>query len=152
MTPNHEGEVSIGRERDKDPEGTTLNGSQQKEHTQSRLLTKKQLSDMALGIRALSKKLAHLQLKLKVKNVFLLAKAHDSTLIHYTRELAEWLLSKKEENYTVYVENTLECDEDFDTKGLLGKNPCFDGRLRWWDNELCARSPQTFDIVIAVRT
>ena len=51
---------------------------------------------MALGIRELAKKLAHLQLKLKVKNIFILAKAHDQTLIRYTRKLSGWLLEEDE--------------------------------------------------------
>ena len=71
---------------------------------QSRLLTKNQLSDMAFGIRELSKKLSHFKVKLKVRRVFLLTKAHDATLIKHTREVAHWLLSKeREEPYTVSV-------------------------------------------------
>lgn len=93
-TPNREA-INAERKQDKDPEGNDPN-----QHTQSRLLTKRQLSEMALGIRQLAKKLAHLQLKLKVKNIFILTKAHDKTLIHYTRQLAEWLL-EKDEHYNV---------------------------------------------------
>lgn len=63
--------------------------------THSRLLTKKQLSDMAWGVRELSKTLGGIRLKLRVKTVFLLTKAHDETLIEYTREVAAWLLSKE---------------------------------------------------------
>ena len=62
--------------------------------TNSRLLTKKQLVDMAWGVRELSKKLGSIRLRLKVKTVFLLTKAHDEALIVYTREVVEWLLSK----------------------------------------------------------
>lgn len=62
--------------------------------TRSRLLTKRQLSDMALGVRELSKRLGSVRLKLKVKTVFLLTKAHDEGLIGYTSEVVEWLLSK----------------------------------------------------------
>lgn len=58
---------------------------------------------MALDIRELAKKLAHLQVKLKMKNVFILAKAHDQTLIRHTRQLAEWLL-EKDEHYKVCVQ------------------------------------------------
>jgi len=91
-TPNPSG-IEQNRKADKDPPGTPEPG------TQSRLLTKKQLSDMAYGIRELAKRLAHLRLKLNVQNVFVLTKAHDETLIKYTRELAQWLLAK--DNYTV---------------------------------------------------
>ena len=81
---------------DKDPHAH----AEQTQH--SRLLTKKQISDMALGIRELSKKLAQIRLKLHVKNIFILGKAHDETLIKHSRETADWLLTK-DANYNVYV-------------------------------------------------
>ena len=89
-TPSIEA-VNAEKKQDKDPEGNDPS-----QHTQSRLLTKRELSEMALGIRELAKRLAHLQLKLKVKNIFILTKAHDKTLIRYTREMAEWLLEVDE--------------------------------------------------------
>ena len=73
------------------------------DNTESRLLTKKQLSDMALGIRELSKKLGHIRLHLNVKNVFLLTKAHDEELISKTRDLACWLLNNKNQNGIAYT-------------------------------------------------
>ena len=69
--------------------------------THSRLLTKKQLSDMAWGVRELSKRLGSVRLKLRVKTVFLLTKAHDEGLIGYTQEVVEWLLSRDRE--TPYI-------------------------------------------------
>jgi NAD+ kinase len=82
---------------DKDPHGQ----ASQTQH--SRLLTKKQLSDMAFGIRELSKKLSQIRLKLHVKNIFILGKAHDERLINNSRDVADWLLTKDPE-YMVYVE------------------------------------------------
>jgi NAD+ kinase len=75
----------------------------------SRLLTKKQLADMTWGVRELSKKLGSLRLRLKVKTVFILTKAHDEDLIGYTRGVVEWLLSpERSTSYIVYVQpNTL---------------------------------------------
>ncbi len=59
---------------------------------------------MALGVRELSKRLGSVRLKLKVKTVFLLTKAHDEGLIGYTSEVVEWLLSKDQDvPYIVYV-------------------------------------------------
>jgi NAD+ kinase len=128
---------------DKDPH------SHAQETQHSRLLTKKQISDMAFGIRELSKKLAQIRLKLHVKNIFILGKAHDESLIKYTRETTDWLLTKNS-GYRVYVEHTLEDNKIFDKKGLLEKDPSFDGRLKFWTDELCEQKPQTFDIVLAV--
>ena len=72
--------------------------------THSRLLTKKQLSDMTWGVRELSKKLGSLRLRLKVKTVFILTKAHDADLVEYTREVVKWLLSKERNTpYIVYA-------------------------------------------------
>lgn len=74
------------------------------DETHSRLLTKGQLSDMASGVRSLSKTLRHMRLKLRVKAVFVLVKAHDETLISFSRELVDWLLSKERDTpYLVYV-------------------------------------------------
>jgi hypothetical protein len=70
----------------------------------SRLLTKRQLSDMTWGVRELSKKLGNIRLKIKVKSVFLLTKVHDEELITKTREVVQWLLSKDRDTpYIVYV-------------------------------------------------
>jgi len=132
-----------GRKIDKDPHGAT----DQSHH--SRLLTKKQISDMAFGIRELSKKLSQIRIRLHVRNIFILAKAHDETLIKHTRETTDWLLAKYPE-FRVYVENTLEYNKLFDAKGLFEHNPSYQGRLRFWTNELCQEKPQTFDIVLAV--
>ena len=104
---------------------------------------------MAFGIRELSKKLAQIRIKVHVRNIFILAKAHDETLIKHTRETTDWLLTK-DSRYKVYVEETLEHNKLFNAEGLLEKNPEYKGRLRFWTNELCAEKPQSFDIVLAV--
>lgn len=84
---SHEG-LSQKRHIDKDPH----NNVNQVHH--SRLLTKKQISDLTLGIRELSKKLAQLRLQLRVRNVFILTKANDEKLIGYSSEVTDWLLSR----------------------------------------------------------
>ncbi|EMD87759.1 hypothetical protein COCC4DRAFT_143233 [Bipolaris maydis ATCC 48331] len=118
------------------------------EREHSRLLTKKELSDMAFGIRELSKKLSQIRLKLHVKNIFILGKAHDEGLIKHSREVTEWLLTK-DSAYTVYVEQTLKDNHIFNAQELLDKDG-FKGRLKFWTNEMCAQRPQTFDIVLAL--
>jgi NAD+ kinase len=45
----------------------------------------------------------------------------------------------------------MEENERFDAKGLLASDPSFPERLKYWDNEFCAKKPQTFDIVLGVR-
>ena len=100
--PSNEAAVK-SRPADKASETPTPNHESQ---TQSRLLTKKQLSDMAFGIRELAQKLGHIRLILKVKTVFLLTKAHDENLIGYTRKMADWLLNNQNPDgdpYTMQV-------------------------------------------------
>ncbi|KAL9638539.1 MAG: hypothetical protein Q9164_001493 [Protoblastenia rupestris] len=119
--------------------------------THSRLLTKRQLSDMAWGVRELSKRLGSVRLRLKVKAVFVLTKAHDESLIGYTRELVDWLLSiERDTPYIVYVEDTLKHNSKFDAQGMLSHEPSREGRLKFWTNDLAATHPNTFDFVITL--
>lgn len=128
----------------------------------SRLLTKKELSDMAWGVRELSKRLGSIRLKLKVKTVFILTKAHDETLICNTREVVKWLLSPDRlVRYTVWVEDNLRKNKKFDSNGLVkemesqyadkkeefGKS---EKRLRYWSNDMCRDKPHTFDFVVTL--
>jgi NAD+ kinase len=131
----------------------------------SRLLTKRQLSDMAWGVRELSKRLGSIRLKLKVKTVFLLTKAHDETLIWNTREVAKWLLSpERKVRYTVWVEENLRDNKKFNAQGLFDElNEWYDKdqeakdeerklhkRLRYWNNDMCRTRPHTFDFVVTL--
>ncbi|KAI9889042.1 MAG: hypothetical protein M1814_006045 [Vezdaea aestivalis] len=136
-TENNEAEPSAGNAHD--------------HATHSRLLTKKQLSEMAWGVRELSKRLGSIRMKIRVRRVFLLTKAHDEELIGYTRKLAAWLLSnERATQYIVYVENTLEHNSKFDAEGLIGHDPSNKTRLRYWTAELCRRHPTTFDFVVTL--
>jgi NAD+ kinase len=135
----------------------------------SRLLTKKQLSDMAWGVRELSKRLGRVNLKLKVRTVFIVTKAHDEMLIHHTREVAKWLLSEEREvPYIVYVEERLRDNKKFDAESLFEelrlaaeKEGPKDGeangnlgrhnrRLRFWTTDMCRARPHSFDFVITL--
>jgi NAD+ kinase len=119
----------------------------------SRLLSKKQLADMAYNIRELSKKLGTIRVLLKVRNVFLLTKAHDKKLFSKTREMTKWLLRQRNtegQPYTVWVEETLENNDIFDAKSIIDEDPSFKDRLKYWNNELCRKKPHTFEICLAL--
>ncbi|QSZ37355.1 hypothetical protein DSL72_009453 [Monilinia vaccinii-corymbosi] len=128
--------------------------------THSRLLTKKQLSDMAWGVRELSKRLGSIRLKLKVRTVFILTKAHDESLIANTREVTKWLLSpEREVRYTVWVEENLRESKKFDAQGLLDElekseegqvNGDKHKRLRYWSSNMCRTRPHTFDFIVTL--
>ena len=117
----------------------------------SRQLTKRQLSDMAWNVRELSKRLASINLKISVKTVFLVTKAHDPSLINLTREVTKWLLSsERDSQYTVYVEDFLKDLSNFNQKGILDEEPSASGRLKYWNAKLAIEKPQLFDFVVTL--
>jgi NAD+ kinase len=132
----------------------------------SRLLTKKQLSEMAWGVRELSRRLGSMRMKFRVKSIFILTKIYDDDLIPNTRELVRWLLDKEREiRYTVYIERNLKENKHFDAPGLMEElrkeyvaageleeesSKDFSRRLRYWDEPMCRARPHTFDFVITL--
>jgi len=133
----------------------------------SRTLTKKQLSDMAWGVRELSRRLSSMRIRFRVKTVFLLTKVYDQDLIPKTRELTLWLLDRSRDvKYTVYIQDKLKNNKKFDVQGLMeaaAKSYVAAGemdheqamddirrRLRYWDEPMCKSRPQTFDFVITL--
>ncbi|KFA67568.1 hypothetical protein S40285_04249 [Stachybotrys chlorohalonatus IBT 40285] len=133
----------------------------------SRMLTKKQLSDMAWGVRELSRRLSSMRIRFRVKTIFVLTKIHDPDLLIKTRELVRWLLDKdRDVKYTVFVQDTLRGNKKFDAAGLLGEVSsgfAEDGkmeedaarafntkRLRYWNEDMCRERPHTFDFVITL--
>lgn len=139
----------------------------QYENIHSRMLTKKQLSDMAWGVRELSRRLSSMRIRFRVKSIFLLTKIHDSDLIANTRALAQWLLGKgRDVKYVVYVEKALKTNKRFDVGKLvddLARDYAKEGgvdedsarddiqkRLRYWDENMCRSRPHQFDFVITL--
>lgn len=118
---------------------------------QSRHLTKRQLSDMAWNVRKLSKKLGSIKLKLTVKNVFVVCKVQDESLVSLTRKVTHWLLSKdRDSQYVVYVERRLETHPDFGALQLVEEEPSAEGRLKYWDPKLAQQQPHLFDFVVTL--
>ncbi|KAJ2906634.1 hypothetical protein MKZ38_000889 [Zalerion maritima] len=136
----------------------------------SRLLTKKQLSEMAWGVRELSRRLGSMRLKFRVKNIFLLTKIYDRDLIPKTRELTKWLLSKERDvRFTVFVEKQLKENKAYDAQGLISEladDYLANGELgyddkdlarreiarrhRYWDMKMCRARPHMFDLAITL--
>ncbi|KAG8666121.1 hypothetical protein FPOAC2_11217 [Fusarium poae] len=137
------------------------------EDVRSRLLTKQQLSDMAWGVRELSRRLSSMRLRFKVKSIFILTKIYDQDLIPKTRELVKWLLNHNHEvAYTVYVQDKLKTNKKFDVSGIVDEvskgyvqkdgadeqtvKDTLNKRLRYWDENMCRARPHTFDFVISL--
>ncbi|KAF8451864.1 ATP-NAD kinase-like domain-containing protein [Terfezia claveryi] len=118
----------------------------------SRMLTKMQLTDLALGVRELSKRFASMEMRLKVRNFFLVTKPHDNGLLRYTRELALWLLKHSQDSvnfWSSYVDQNIRESQEFDAMCILSE-PSFENRLRYWTPEICLKHPHTFDFVITL--
>ncbi|ODA81755.1 hypothetical protein RJ55_00259 [Drechmeria coniospora] len=139
---------------------------QQNEDIRSRMLTKKQLSDMAWGVRELSRRLSSMRIRIRVRTIFLLSKVYDQDLIPKTRDLTRWLLGKdRDVQYTVYVQDKLRANKKFDAGQLLddlaashageggdveAARAAVSHRLRYWDEPMCKARPHTFDFVITL--
>ncbi|KAF8449729.1 ATP-NAD kinase-like domain-containing protein [Kalaharituber pfeilii] len=115
----------------------------------SRMLTKVQLTDLALGVRELSRRFASMQLRMKVKTFFLLTKPHDKNILKYTREIAVWLLSQPD-NYIVYADQNIRESKEFNAAGIIAQDSSFAPRLRYWTPALCVNRPHTFDFVVTL--
>ena len=118
------------------------------EYSHSRLM------QTATGVREVSKQLQRKPLKRAVRNVMIVTKARDNSLVHLTRDLAEWLLSTprygNELGVNVYVDAKLRKSKRFDAAGLLAKEPRFEKMLKYWTPDLCWSSPEKFDLVLTL--
>jgi len=112
------------------------------------------LMQTAIGVREVSKQLQRKPLKRAVRNIMIVTKARDNSLIYLTRELAEWLLTTprygSELGVNVYVDAKLRFSKRFDAPGLLRKEPRFQHMLRYWTPDLCWSSPEKFDLVLTL--
>ncbi|KAL2802721.1 ATP-NAD kinase-like domain-containing protein [Aspergillus granulosus] len=117
-------------------------------------LSHSRLLQTATGVREVSKQLQRRPIKRAVKNVMIVTKARDNSLVHLTRELAEWLLSTprygSDLGVNVYVDAKLRHSKRFDAQGLVEKNSAFETKLRYWTPDLCWTSPEKFDLVLTL--
>ncbi|KAL4920647.1 ATP-NAD kinase-like domain-containing protein [Aspergillus aurantiobrunneus] len=124
------------------------------EITDDEWLSHSRLLQTATGVREVSKQLQRRPIKRAVKNVMIVTKARDNSLVHLTRDLAEWLLSTprygSDVGVNVYVDAKLRHSKRLDAQGLIQKNPAFEHMLRYWTPDLCWTSPEKFDLVLTL--
>ncbi|BFZ59551.1 hypothetical protein YB2330_000562 [Saitoella coloradoensis] len=133
-------------------------------------LSKRELSELALGVRELSKHLGSARMKLRIRNILIVTKDSDHSLVPLTRDVATWLLSQhvlpssaasassqhnhssssKSKGLNVYVNHQFENSPNFDAAGILAENESYHNRLKFWTPELCARHPHLFDFVVTL--
>lgn len=117
-------------------------------------LSHSRLVQTATGVREVSKQLQRRPIKRAVRNVMIVTKARDNSLVHLTREVTEWLLSTprygSDVGVNVYVDAKLRNSKRFDTAGLLQKDSRFAQMLHFWTPDLCWTSPDKFDLVLTL--
>lgn len=117
-------------------------------------LSHSRLMQTAASVREVSQQLQRRSTKQAVRNVMIVTKARDNSLVELTRELAEWLM--KEPRYgrdigvNVYVDSKLKKSKRFATQSLVDQDPRFEKMLRFWTPALCWASPELFDLVITL--
>lgn len=117
-------------------------------------LSHSRLMQTAASVREVSRQLQRRSTKQAVRNVMIVTKARDNSLIELTRELAEWLLKTprygNDIGVNVYVDSKLTRSKRFDADALIAQDPRFATMLRFWTPGLCWASPELFDLVITL--
>ncbi|KAG7009996.1 NAD(+) kinase [Physcia stellaris] len=112
------------------------------------------LLQTATSVREISKQLQRRPIKRPVRNVMIITKARDNSLVVLTRELAEWLMKTSrygsDLGVTVYVDAKLKSSRRFDASSLLASNPRYGQKLKYWTPDLCYSNPEQFDLVLTL--
>lgn len=108
-----------------------------------------ELAQTANGVRMLTKNLAKANIQLHVQAIMIVTKARDNSLIYLTREIAEWLLNRKDD-IVVYVDSNLKDLRRFDATGLMRAYPKASSMLKFWTKHSVAKQPQKIDLCIAL--
>lgn len=108
-----------------------------------------ELAQTANGVRMLTKNLARANIQLHVQAIMIVTKARDNSLIYLTREIAEWLLNRKED-IVVYVDSNLKKLTRFDAAGLMRAYPKAATTLKFWTKLFITKHPQNIDLCITL--
>lgn len=108
-----------------------------------------ELAQTANGVRMLTKNLAKANIQLHVQAIMIVTKARDNSLIYLTREITEWLFSRKED-IIVYVDANLKNLIRFDAGGIIKAYPKAATMLKFWTKHFVAKQPQKIDLCIAL--
>ncbi|KAK1090534.1 NAD(+) kinase [Friedmanniomyces endolithicus] len=117
-------------------------------------LSHSRLMQTAASVREVSRQLQRRPLKRAVRNVMVITKARDNTLVSLTRQLAEWLLATprygKDVGVNVWVDSKLRKSKRFGVESLVELDPRYKDMLRFWTPALCLEQPELFDLVITL--
>lgn len=117
-------------------------------------LSHSRLMQTAASVREVSRQLQRRPLKRAVRNVMIVTKARDNTLITLTRELAQFLLATprygKEVGVNVWIDSKLRRSKRFDMDSLLAQDARFKDMLHFWTPSVCLEKPELFDLVLTL--
>ncbi|KAM3418494.1 hypothetical protein BST61_g4475 [Cercospora zeina] len=117
-------------------------------------LSHSRLMQTAASVREVSRQLQRRPLKRAVRNVMIVTKARDNTLITLTRELTEFLLATprygKEVGVNVWIDSKLRRSKRFDMDSLLAQDEQFKDMLHFWTPSVCLEKPELFDLVLTL--
>ncbi|KAG4306087.1 hypothetical protein PORY_000075 [Pneumocystis oryctolagi] len=119
--------------------------------TLSTTYDEKIFSDMVFNMKKLS--VNDTRIMLQIKNILVITKTHDKSLILLTRKLVIWLLSYQsnlEEKYSVYIDSIFKDYDAFDSENIIKSNKFFKDYLKYWTFELCRDNASLFDFIITL--
>ncbi|KAI5287658.1 hypothetical protein KEM54_005839 [Ascosphaera aggregata] len=117
----------------------------------SRLMNRRQLTELVWNVRSLSKKLGGINLKLDIRNILVVTKPQDESLVTLTWKVARSLLTGPHRTKTiVYVEARLGNHPLFDLDELYAQEPTARDRLKFWHSEFIHSSPHQIDFVVTL--
>lgn len=103
----------------------------------------------AYGMRMLSKDISNTKIDLQVRNLMIVNKQDDLSLVFLARELVEWLLTHYSD-MVVYVQDTLIGSPHFDSKSLAKDSHCPEGRIKYWNIDSVKQNSSFFDLIITL--
>lgn len=117
-------------------------------------LSHSRLMQTAASVREVSRQLQRRPLKRAVRNVMIVTKARDNTLVALTRELAEFLLATprygKDVGVNVWIDSKLRRSKRFDLESLLAQDRRFEEMVHFWTPSVCLEKPELFDLVLTL--
>ena len=117
-------------------------------------LSHSRLMATATGVREVSKQLQRRPIKRAVRNVMIVTKARDNSLVHLTKDLAIWLMStprySSEVGVNVFVDAKLRNSKRFGAAEMVSCNPHFENLLKYWTPDICWSQPEKFDLVLTL--
>lgn len=107
------------------------------------------LAQTAHGVRLLTKNLSKTTVKLDARNILIVTKARDNSLVYLTREMTEWLLLNFKD-LVVFVDYHLEKSKRFDPQSLIKEIPKAKTALKYWDKNFIREQYCSIDLVITL--